>query len=72
MKITSISVVFCLATTVNMAAAQNQIAPTKKSGELMDIAMKAMATDPSDRYATAHDFQDAIRNADHTITIADE
>ncbi len=43
------------------AASKNKIRPTEKTGELMDIAMKAMATDPKDRYATVGEFQGAIR-----------
>lgn len=43
------------------AAAKNKIPPPKNPGELTDIALKAMATEPADRYATARDFQDALR-----------
>ncbi len=43
------------------AAAQNEIQPTEHSGELMDIALKAMSTVPGDRYASVQDFQAAIR-----------
>ncbi len=42
-------------------AARNVIRPTDKTGELMGVAMKAMATEPKDRYATVSQFQDAIR-----------
>ena len=45
-----------------MAAARNEIAPTDKTGELVDIAMKAMATDPKDRYQDVKSFQAAIRD----------
>lgn len=45
-----------------MAAARNEITPTDKTGELVDIAMKAMATEPADRYADARSFQSAIRD----------
>jgi WD40 repeat protein/serine/threonine protein kinase len=45
-----------------MAAARNEIAPTDKTGELVDIAMKAMATDPKDRYPDVKSFQAAIRD----------
>lgn len=44
-----------------MAAARNEIAPTDKTGELVDIAMKAMATEPKDRYQDVKSFQGAIR-----------
>lgn len=44
------------------AVVQNLIEPdVKHKGELMDIAMCAMATNPEDRYARVEDFQDAIR-----------
>ena len=46
------------------AAAKNEIRPPEndQSGELMDIALKAMATDPKDRYPTVADFQQALRD----------
>ncbi len=44
-----------------MAAARNQIQPTSHSGELVDIALKAMSTKPEDRFANARDFQAAVR-----------
>ena len=44
-----------------MAAAKNQIAVTENSSELMDIALKAMATKQADRYQTVQEFQDALR-----------
>lgn len=44
-----------------MAAARNEITPTDKTGELVDIAMKAMATDPKNRYQDVKAFQSAIR-----------
>ena len=43
------------------AAARNEIQPTDKTGELLDVAYKAMATKPEDRYASVQDFQAAIR-----------
>lgn len=42
-------------------AARNKIAPTDKTGELIDIALKSMSTDPLDRYATVKEMQAAIR-----------
>ena len=45
-----------------MAAARNEIAPTDKTGELVDIALKAMATDPKDRYQDVKELQAAIRD----------
>lgn len=44
-----------------MAAARNEITPTDKSGELLDIAYKAMSTNPKDRYQDVKAFQGAIR-----------
>ncbi|HEY1067896.1 MAG TPA: serine/threonine-protein kinase, partial [Pirellulales bacterium] len=44
-----------------MAAGVNAITPTEKRGELVDIALKAMATNPEERYPTVKAFQDAIR-----------
>ncbi len=44
-----------------LAAARNELQPTDKSGELMDIAYRAMATQPADRYASVQEFQAAIR-----------
>ncbi len=53
------------------AAARNQIAPTEKKGELLDVALKAMATSPKDRYASVRDFQKAIREyQSHSESIA--
>jgi WD40 repeat protein/serine/threonine protein kinase len=43
------------------SAAKNQIIPVKQSGELLDIALKAMATDPAERHATVPEFQRAVR-----------
>ena len=46
---------------VVIAAARNRITRTDKKGELVEIALKAMATDPTDRYPSVKDFQAAIR-----------
>lgn len=45
-----------------MAAARNEIIPTEVSGELMEIARRAMATNPAERPATVPAFQAAIRD----------
>ncbi len=50
------TVVICL-----LAAAANKIQPTEKSGELVDIALRAMASDSNERYATVGDLQEAYR-----------
>jgi WD40 repeat protein len=44
-----------------IAASLNEIQPTDVCGELVDIALKAMATEPEDRYRTAREFQQAVR-----------
>ncbi len=44
-----------------MAAARNEITPTDMTGELVDIARLAMASEPRDRYPTVRAFQAAIR-----------
>lgn len=44
-----------------LAAAANEIIPTTKTGELVDIARRAMATNLSDRYQSVQELQDAIR-----------
>jgi WD40 repeat protein len=44
-----------------MAAARNEIRPTEATGELVDIARKAMSTKPEDRYGSVLEFQSAIR-----------
>lgn len=43
-------------------AAKNEIIKVRRSSELLDIAYKAMATDPEDRHASATDFIDAIKS----------
>ena len=53
------------------AAANNQIVPTDKKGELVDIALRAMASKIEDRYDTVQDFQAAIRGyQDHSESIS--
>lgn len=43
------------------AAGRNEIRPTEKTGELVSIALKAMATEIENRYPNVQAFQDAIR-----------
>jgi serine/threonine protein kinase/Leucine-rich repeat (LRR) protein len=43
-------------------ACENIIEPTDKEGELLDIAMTAMATEPDDRYQSVKELQEAIRD----------
>lgn len=44
------------------AAAENEIRQTDVTGELMDIAMKAMETDPAKRFGSVAEFTEAIRD----------
>ena len=44
-----------------LAAAKNEIQPTDQSGELLEIALKAMSTASELRYPSVQDFQTAIR-----------
>jgi hypothetical protein len=54
-----------------MIAAKNVIEPTDKEGELIDVALKAMATKPEDRFASVQAFQAAIREyQSHTESTA--
>ncbi len=58
-------------TTCLMSASKNKVAATQKKGELVDIALQAMASDPADRYASVRDFQNAIRGyLSHAESIA--
>ena len=43
------------------AAARNEIVPSSKSGELLEIAYRALSTRPQDRFASVQEFQAAIR-----------
>jgi WD40 repeat protein/serine/threonine protein kinase len=56
-------------------AAKNELVPTDVKGELLDIALKALATDPADRYATVAEFKEALRNYQkhvESISLADQ
>lgn len=44
-----------------MSAAQNAIDPIDYVGELRDVALRAMATEQSDRYQSVKEFQEAVR-----------
>lgn len=43
-------------------AAKNEIVKTRRKGELLSIAYKAMATEPEERHATATEFIDALKS----------
>ena len=47
---------------IDKVVRKNQIRQTAVGGELMDIAMKAMSTNPADRHATVLEFQEAVKN----------
>ena len=53
---TGSSVMACL-----IAAGKNRLVDTQQAGELYEIALRAMATEPADRYRSVQDFQTAIR-----------
>ncbi len=44
------------------AAGKNEIRETTQRGELIDIALKAMSTDPAARFASVQEFQQAVRS----------
>ncbi len=53
------------------AASKNKIVTTEQSGELMDVALTAMATKPADRYETVQGLQEAIRRyQSHSESVA--
>jgi WD40 repeat protein len=63
------------ATECLMNAARNATQPTDQSGELLDIARRAMSTDPEDRHADAAEFQREVRAYMRhavSISLADE
>jgi hypothetical protein len=43
-------------------AARNLLQPTDEKGELIEIALQAMATNPKQRYSTALKFRDALKD----------
>ncbi|QDU94934.1 WD40 repeat domain-containing serine/threonine protein kinase [Lignipirellula cremea] len=43
------------------AAAKNEIQQTTEKGELVEIALRAMATEPENRFGAVSEFQEAIR-----------
>lgn len=60
------SVTRCLA-----AAGENRIVPSNKTGELVEVALTAMATRPDDRYPSVRDFQTAVRTyLSHSESVA--
>ena len=44
-----------------LVAAMNRIEPHQSTDELIEVAIRALSTNPSDRYDTVKDFQAAIR-----------
>ncbi|MCA9044295.1 MAG: protein kinase, partial [Planctomycetaceae bacterium] len=54
-----------------LAAVRNDITPTERQGEIVDIAYKAMAKNPKERFSSVRDFQTAIRGyLSHTESTA--
>lgn len=54
-----------------LAAMRNTIRETEKTGELIDIANKAMSTNMKDRHAQVRDFQQEVRSyLDHSESLA--
>ena len=49
-------------TVIDKVVRRNQIRETSEVGELMDIAVKALSTDPKRRHRTVLEFQDAIKD----------
>ncbi|MEO2027669.1 MAG: protein kinase [Fuerstiella sp.] len=47
---------------IDSVVRKNEIRETSATGELMDIALKAMATDPQQRHHTVLEFQNAIKD----------
>jgi serine/threonine protein kinase len=50
-----------------VAAARNEIRPTTRTDELVDIALRCLATRPADRFASVQDFQTALHDYDSHI-----
>lgn len=47
---------------VLLRAANNRIVETEKQGELLNIALQAMSTDPAERFESATELRSSIRN----------
>ena len=47
---------------IDSVVRKNEIRKTNHKGELMDIALKAMATDPRNRHKSVIEFQEAVKN----------
>jgi tRNA A-37 threonylcarbamoyl transferase component Bud32 len=54
---TGSDVIRCLA-----AAMRNELQPTEKNGELLGVALRAMHTDPAQRYPSVKEFASAVRD----------
>jgi len=48
--------------TIDKVLRENRIRSTEITGELIDVALKAMRTDPDDRYGSVQEFQFCVRN----------
>jgi hypothetical protein len=53
-----------------MAAMRNELQPTEKSGELFEVALRALRTEPTERYASVKEFAGAVREVQaHQISV---
>ena len=48
--------------TIDNVLRENRIRPIEVTGELIDVALKAMRTNPDDRYGSVQEFQFCVRN----------
>ncbi len=48
--------------TIDKVLRENSIRPTKITGELIEVALNAMRTEPNERYGSVQEFQFCVRN----------
>ena len=54
-----------------VAAMKNELQPTEKTGELVAVALRALRTDPAERYDSVEEFAGAVRDfMAHQISIS--
>jgi serine/threonine protein kinase len=52
------------------AARRNELQPTEKTGELLAVALRALRTDPADRYPCVNEFAVAVRDVQaHQVSV---
>ena len=44
------------------AAIRNELQPTEKTGALLPVALRALRTEPADRYVSVNEFAGAVRD----------